>query len=64
MGVIDIIVSAILARDGGVSCRVRVVGNYVACKFSAECPEDVDLTLITDAPMFQLESHLSRLLDI
>lgn len=64
MGVIDFIVPAVLASDGGVSCRVRVVGKYVACKFSADWSEDVDLTLITDAPMIQLDTHLSRLLDI
>lgn len=30
MGVIDFILPAVLASDGGVSCRVRVVGKYVA----------------------------------
>lgn len=63
MGVINFIVRVVLASDD-VSCRVRVVGKYVACKFSADCPEDVDFTLIIDAPMFQPESHFSWLLDI
>lgn len=64
LGLIELIGPAVPANDGGISYRARVDGKVISCHFSAECLEDADPTLTTEAPMIQFGSNLSRLLDI
>lgn len=61
---IDFCGPAVPAQDGGISYRVKVDGQTVACRVSEEALQDIDPSSYQQDPMSQFEAHRSRLLAI
>ena len=55
---------AVPAEDAGISFRVLVDGQTVACKFSMEALQDINPDLTMMSPADQFEASKSRLLAV
>ncbi len=61
---IEFLGPAVNAPDGGVSYRVLVNGETVACRVSMEALQDIDPGRYQNDPISQFNSHSSTLLSI
>jgi hypothetical protein len=61
---IEFIGPVVSAPDGGISYRVLVNGETVACRVSMEALQDIDPERRQDDPISQFNAHSSILLSI